>query len=201
MLIDVGSDSYGGKFKFLTFIDALLQTTYFGLAFVVDIVDRKTSFHVRRWRDNFFSILAFPVGTFVVVTFWAIYAVDRELVYPKELDKIIPAWMNHAMHTTVLPLLLLEKYLIYHKYPCRRDGMLGLLFFASLYAAWIFWIAYYVDLWVYPILQVLQIHERAIFIVLLYAFFISIYILGEAITKFLWRNHIHMLTVQKKKIK
>lgn len=34
---------------------------------------------------------------FVVLSFWGIYAVDRELVYPKELDKIIPAWLNHIM--------------------------------------------------------------------------------------------------------
>lgn len=29
--------------------------------------------------------------------FWLIYAVDRELVYPKQLDAIIPMWLNHVM--------------------------------------------------------------------------------------------------------
>ena len=34
---------------------------------------------------------------FVVATFWVLYAVDRELVYPKALDAIIPTWLNHIM--------------------------------------------------------------------------------------------------------
>lgn len=34
---------------------------------------------------------------FVVLTFWGIYAIDRELVYPKALDKVIPSWLNHIM--------------------------------------------------------------------------------------------------------
>jgi len=34
---------------------------------------------------------------FVVLTFWGIYAVDRELVFPKALDGIIPSWLNHVM--------------------------------------------------------------------------------------------------------
>ena len=34
---------------------------------------------------------------FVFSSFWSIYAVDRELVYPKVIDAIIPRWMNHAM--------------------------------------------------------------------------------------------------------
>ena len=37
------------------------------------------------------------VYQFVVLTFWGIYAVDRELVYPKHLDKIVPVWLNHIM--------------------------------------------------------------------------------------------------------
>lgn len=34
---------------------------------------------------------------FVCLVFWMIYAVDRELVYPKVLDKFIPVWLNHVM--------------------------------------------------------------------------------------------------------
>ena len=26
--------------------------------------------------------------------------IDRELVYPTALDKIVPHWVNHALHTT-----------------------------------------------------------------------------------------------------
>lgn len=45
---------------------------------------------------------------FVVCTFWSLYLVDRELVYPKLLDNFIPQWLNHGMvssgHQRVPPL-------------------------------------------------------------------------------------------------
>ena len=40
----------------------------------------------------------------------------------------------------------------------------------------------------YPVLRVMENHERAIFILFLLMFFISIYLVGEALTKFLWRE-------------
>lgn len=77
-------------------------------------------------RDWMMAVLAFPVGAvsththnscnghlkllaclcqycgcvflqFVVCTFWSLYLVDRELVYPKLLDNFIPQWLNHGM--------------------------------------------------------------------------------------------------------
>lgn len=60
--------------------------------------------------------------------------------------------------------------------------------FKALYYFRILWIAYYANIWVYPILAVLETHQRAIFITVLLAFFISIYILGDAINRALWRK-------------
>ncbi|XP_070208465.1 androgen-induced gene 1 protein-like isoform X1 [Littorina saxatilis] len=189
-------DGYGGKFKYLTFWNHVLQTLYFCICVVNAFAgsDIPASKHPRnrsglQWfRDILHATLAFPVGMFVVSTFWALYAVDRELVYPRELDALIPPWLNHVMHTTVLPLLLVEKYLVYHHHPRRHNGIFILSAFALLYLAWILWIAFAADLWVYPVLRVMQNHERAIFIMFLLMFFISIYLLGEALTKFLWRK-------------
>jgi hypothetical protein len=41
---------------------------------------------------------------FVATMFWAIYSIDRELVFPVSLDKYFPVYVNHILHTTVLPL-------------------------------------------------------------------------------------------------
>ena len=59
----------------------------------------------------------------------------------------------------------------------------------------ILWVAYYADFWVYPILEVMEAHQRAIFIMVLMAFFISIYIMGESLNKFLWSKYSHRLTM------
>ncbi|KAH3752856.1 hypothetical protein DPMN_187482 [Dreissena polymorpha] len=170
------------------------HTFYFGLSLLNDLTGsyvkpsdnggRKSK--LQSFLDVVLASLAYPIGVFVVMTFWAIYAVDRELVYPKVLDALIPQWLNHAMHTTVLPFLLIEQYVVFHDYPARSKGISILLAFGFAYLCWILWIAYYADLWVYPILQLMETHQRAIFFLVLLAFFITIYILGEVINKALW---------------
>ncbi|XP_041114379.1 androgen-dependent TFPI-regulating protein-like, partial [Polyodon spathula] len=67
-----------------------------------------------------------------VLSFWLLYAHDRELVYPKPLDDIIPQWLNHAMHTGILPLLLVELYIIPHHFTSQRNGILGLTLLKTL---------------------------------------------------------------------
>ncbi|KAK3589590.1 hypothetical protein CHS0354_043051 [Potamilus streckersoni] len=105
-------EGYGGKFKYLTFWNFILQTVYFGICVVNDIwgtncrpshgTKGKSKSSLQTLRDNVFAALAYPIGTFVVITFWSIYMVDRELVFPKRLDAIIPFWLNHVMDNTRL---------------------------------------------------------------------------------------------------
>ncbi|CAG5116167.1 unnamed protein product [Candidula unifasciata] len=192
-LIDLGNTGFGGKFKFLTVWNICFQAVYFGLCVISDLYgNEKTPLeHARRSvllkvRDFLHTTVAFPMGMFVVVTFWILYAVDRELVYPKSLDSIIPSWLNHVLHTTVMPFLLVDKLLVYHHHPRKHVGILGAGGVALIYISWILFIAYYDNFWVYPILQILQTSERVVFIFVCFMFFASIYILGESITAFLW---------------
>lgn len=206
--VDIGWEDYGGKFKFLTFLNCCIQTLYFGLTVINDLCGSNTrpsdktanKSSLQRFRDFFLATIVFPVGLFVVMTFWGIYAVDRELVYPKALDKVIPPWLNHIMHTTILPFLLVEKYIAYHQYPSRKTGIATMLFFALLYLTWILWIAFHANIWVYPILKVLQPHQRAVFIIVLLFLFVSLYLLGEAINKFFWGKERSMVQAKQVKI-
>ncbi|KAI5607207.1 hypothetical protein C0J50_12448 [Silurus asotus] len=94
---------YGGRWKYLTFINLVMQMLFFGLCVVVDLIhvllSKKSvaSAFLVKLQDFFFTVLAFPVGTFVFTIFWCIYVYDRELVFPRVLDDIIPTWLNHAM--------------------------------------------------------------------------------------------------------
>ncbi|KAI8776401.1 androgen-induced gene 1 protein-like [Biomphalaria glabrata] len=193
--IKIGTDGLGGKYKFLTIWNITFQCFYFGLCVVTDLSSSEpgptnvlTRGKLTRWRDNFHAVVAFPVGMFVVVTFWVLYLVDRELVYPESLDKIIPPVINHILHTTVLPFILLDKYFIYHNHPSQWRGLSGTIAVAGCYLIWILFIAYYENFWVYPILQVLESHQRAVFIVICLLFFASQYILGQSLTQFIWRK-------------
>ncbi|GFS04432.1 androgen-induced protein 1 [Elysia marginata] len=172
------------RFYYLTFWSICLQTIYYGLCVVTNFTsDRRRSSQLQRWRDNMHSCLAFPVGMFVVATFWALFAIDREL------------------HTAVCPFLVIDKYLVYHQYPVRHKGIPTACGLALIYLAWILFIAYYEGFWVYPILQVLAMHERAIFIGVCIMFFASFYILGEALTKFIWRKEVQAKLSSKSKLK
>ncbi|CAG9788734.1 unnamed protein product [Diatraea saccharalis] len=76
---------FGGKLKYLTFINAMLQTVYFTVALCNDLFGNNEPTHsdkpiVRRIKDTIFTSLAFPLAMFVGITFWCIYAVDR--AYP-----------------------------------------------------------------------------------------------------------------------
>uniref|UniRef100_UPI00358E1CCE androgen-induced gene 1 protein-like n=1 Tax=Myxine glutinosa TaxID=7769 RepID=UPI00358E1CCE len=189
----LGRSTYGGKWKFLTFLDMILQTAYFCVALVVDILGQDHDGQrnaapkgVQKLRNYMFGILAFPVGLFVVLTFWMIYAFDRELIYPTYLDLVIPVWLNHAMHTTVMPFLLLEMTMIPHVYPRRGVGIAGVISFGICYLIWTLWIRYAGGFWVYPILAWLAGPGLVVFILVGGLALTGLYVLGEVMNARLW---------------
>nr|XP_048281149.1 androgen-induced gene 1 protein isoform X3 [Myodes glareolus] len=103
--------TYGGSWKFLTFIDLVIQAVFFGICVLTDLStlltrdsgNQEQERQLRKLislRDWTLAVLAFPVGVFVVAVFWTIYAYDREMIYPKLLDNFIPGWLNHGMFCT-----------------------------------------------------------------------------------------------------
>ncbi|XP_021114981.1 androgen-induced gene 1 protein isoform X3 [Heterocephalus glaber] len=76
------------------------------------------------------------IDLFVVAVFWIIYAYDREMIYPKLLDNFIPGWLNHGMHTTVLPFILIEMRTSHHQYPSRSSGLTAICTFSVGYILW-----------------------------------------------------------------
>ncbi|XP_062835060.1 androgen-induced gene 1 protein isoform X2 [Anolis carolinensis] len=185
--------TYGGHWKHLTFLNQVLQTVLYILCTIIDTValwipskERTVSGTLVPRRDFIFSAFVFPIGLFVAVAFWGLYAYDRELVYPKELDDINPSWLNHSMHTTILPLLFIELVICPHKYPNRIKGIFGLGFFAVTYLAWILWVHYKSGIWAYPILGVLSPLGMVIFFFVAFTIMVTFYLLGEQLTKQLW---------------
>ncbi|KAG8429738.1 hypothetical protein GDO86_019345 [Hymenochirus boettgeri] len=170
----------------------VLQTVFFGICVLTDLShlllssNKRIVLFLQQLRDLTFSSLAFPIGLFVVTSFWSIYAFDRELVYPKVLDSIIPQWLNHSMHTVVLPLLLLEVFASSHHYPSRKRGLFALIFFCLLYMSWVFWIHYASGIWVYPLLAKLDAVGRGIFFTISLLIAVPFYCLGEYLTWLRW---------------
>ncbi|KAM9803952.1 androgen-dependent TFPI-regulating protein [Neosynchiropus ocellatus] len=184
---------YGGPWKYLTFLNLLLQMLYFGLAVVTDLPPgKKTDSTLSKSKDLLFTVFAFPVGMFVVIFFWTVFAYDRELVYPASIDAFFPPWMNHAMHSAVLPVLLGEVLVQPHVYTKTRNALALLGAVGLSYLSWIIWVYLSAGIWVYPLLG----HFSSFGLVLLFFFNMTLatflYLLGEKLNSLAWgKIHVH----------
>ncbi|XP_075441819.1 androgen-dependent TFPI-regulating protein isoform X2 [Ascaphus truei] len=186
----VGVFLYGGQCKYLTVLNVVLQTLFYGVSFLTDLlIPIRGSRLVRRivsCRDLLFSVLAFPAATFVFLSFWALYSYDRELVYPEGLDEVIPTWLNHAVHTAVFPLAVLEMITSPHRYPPRKNGLILLELCSLSYLSWVVWIYFADGNWVYPFLGLLSPLGFIMFLFTSQILAASVYIVGETLNRLIW---------------
>uniref|UniRef100_W5LX90 Androgen induced 1 n=2 Tax=Lepisosteus oculatus TaxID=7918 RepID=W5LX90_LEPOC len=189
--------TYGGSWKFLTFIDLVIQAVFFGVCVLTDLSSllmkgsesQEQERQLKKLislRDWMMAVLAFPVGVFVVTMFWTLYLYDRDLVYPRLLDNFIPQWLNHGMHTTVLPFILIEMRTTHHRYPSRLCGLVAVCSFAIGYVLWMCWVHHVTGVWVYPLLDRIGPIAKIIFFTLLTALINVYYILGEILNSYIW---------------
>lgn len=136
---------------------------------------------------------------FVASTFWCLYFVDRELIFPRAIDPYFPAWLNHAMHTNIVIALLAEVFTAFRSYPTRKQGLSLLAVVMMCYLIWIHVINYYTGQWVYPILEVLNFQLRLVFFAAMLGFLLVLYISGEKLNNSIWKNEMKHLKKNFKK--
>ncbi|XP_012395107.1 androgen-induced gene 1 protein-like [Sarcophilus harrisii] len=196
--------TFGGPWKYLTFLNQSLQIVLFVICVIHDVIyicnptrRKGLPVHIVNVRDWMFSVLVFPIGTFVVFTFWIFYAFDRKFIFNRELDGTSPSWINHFIHTTILPLLVIELIICPHKYPSRKKGVLGLSIFASIYIIWILWINYTSGIWAYPLLENLNKSGLVVFFTSSYFGIVGFYFLGAWLTKLIWDSENQNKTTER----
>ncbi|XP_035659014.1 androgen-induced gene 1 protein-like isoform X1 [Branchiostoma floridae] len=181
--------SYAGQWKYLSILVSVAQTVFFGSCVLSDLLEailgRKPNV-LKAIQDYLFGVLLFPMAMMVQCLFWALYAVDRELVYPSALDAVIPKWLNHVWHTAVVPVLLLEMYLVRRNYQARSIALPGTVFFGAAYLIWIRIVAHYGGFWVYPFLEVMGPIETTIFNMAAVGMLCVFYLIGEYVNTKLW---------------
>ncbi|NXQ89923.1 ADTRP protein, partial [Nyctibius grandis] len=181
---------YGGQWKYLTVLNLVLQAVFYGVSFLADVLRLIKKLgcakSVISSRDLLFSVLAFPVSTFVTISFWTLYTYNRELVYPRSLDGVIPLWLNHAVHTAVLPFALLEILATPHRYPAKKKGLILLGFVAFLYISWVLWIYSVTGEWVYPLFALFNPVGLAAFFAGSVAIIVSFYNFGAFLNRMIW---------------
>lgn len=184
-------NTYGGKFKFLTYWDAIAQALFFLICTLNDFYGTnstlpKTRPIFRKIKDYFHATFSFPLAMFVGVTFWALMFVDRELVLPKAIDPYFPSWLNHLMHTVIMVTTIIEMMVAPRQYPKRSRGFSGLVGLMLVYLVWMHFIYYKSGVWVYPVMEVLSLPLRIAFFIVLFALASILYIAGEKFDQILW---------------
>ncbi|XP_054674113.1 androgen-dependent TFPI-regulating protein isoform X3 [Grus americana] len=180
-------------------------TTYHCLAFVWYFFVAYSITHIRteerpsevflyggQWK--YLTVL----NLFVSISFWTLYTYNRELVYPKSLDGVIPLWLNHAMHTAVLPFAVLEILATPHRYPAKQKGLILLGFVAFLYISWVLWIYSVTGEWVYPLFALFSPAGLVAFFACSLAIIVSFYNFGEFLNRMIWGDSIVVLDYRRK---
>lgn len=186
--------SFGGQWKYLTFWNMWIQLIYFSISLLNNIFgshasDHKSATRLQKVRDYLFATLAFPIGQFVGIIFWTLFNIDREVIFPAFFDKFFPNYINHMMHTTVIPAQLLELFLLYHIYPSRKHGIATTALFCFIYLSWTLIIAYVGGVWVYPIFEMLDPIPRVAFMACCSLFGGLLYICGEVLNGKVWKKY------------
>lgn len=68
--------------------------------------------------------------------FWGLYAVDRDLIFPKKAEQFFPSWLNHSLHTAIFFYAVLELLTSYHKQSSKTSHLLGVTAIFLTYAIW-----------------------------------------------------------------
>lgn len=194
--LDVGTNipgrtsAFGGMWKFLTFWDLWFQLTYFTVALINNIVGSESSSKkassTQKLRDHLFASVAFPIGIFVCLFFWAVHLYDDNLIFPPQVAKFYPWYANHMMHTAPAVSQLVVLMTTCHVYPARKSGLLTIGSVALTYLVWVCVIAYYGGFWVYPFFKVMSTPVRAVFMVVISIMTFPLYVAGEAVNSLIW---------------
>ena len=150
---------------------------------------KETPSCLQKTRDFVFSTLAFPVGIFTTISFWSIYCVDRNLIWPTLLDNFYPLWVNHMVHTTCLLSQLIEIVTVHHVYPSTKSGILTTIGFYLTYLVWILFLAFRKDVWIYPVLQKLSPIGRTLFIAAFGVLGGVLFMAGKFLNQKIWGNN------------
>ena len=194
-------ESYGGDWKFLTYINLHVQLLCFTLCLFTDILHymkfKTLARKLQQIKDVVYACIGIPSCLTVIVTFWALFFIDRELVYPVALDKVLPFWSTHVFHS-LIAITLLEVIVDHHEYPKRSFGLSICFSFGIVYIFWLEWVYRQSGVAVYRVLAELKGMWYFLFLVVEIFFTWLTYLLGEYLNRFGRTTFTHNAKVYKK---
>ena len=194
--------TFGGVWKFLTYISmhtALLSTGY---AAVVDFIQLITGAFedpdhfvkkvkppkVFLVRDNLMSYWVFTLGSNVTLLFFGIATIDFQGIHPPEVEKIIPffGWYNAYIHLFPLVFNITSLLTVNYYFSSFRTTFSCSIIFGFSYLAWMSVVKRYSGYWPYGFLEKLSFVQFAIFVIFVIILFTLLDLLGRKVASMVW---------------
>ena len=100
--------------------------------------------------------VSFGAVCIVFSIFWTIWAIDRELIFPRALDPYYPHWMNMNEHFWILPVALFNLLTIERPQFSKKSSSCLFLVYSFFYGGLLIHIKQHTGKWVYPFFNVLK---------------------------------------------
>ncbi|XP_014262028.1 androgen-induced gene 1 protein-like isoform X3 [Cimex lectularius] len=172
--------------KYITMLNALIQSIYFLIALIVDIMiscsyTMDAPPRCLMVRSFLRSAIIIPVGLYTFVTFWVLTWYDDALFEDYGQD-----WSRHFLYTSNAIFLLLD--VIFCK--GKSSGMLVTLLVINipsiLYFVWLHVIYHFTEVWAVTFMSHLTLLERLImYIVHIFGLYVY-YAIGKILNDILW---------------
>ncbi|XP_026331314.1 androgen-dependent TFPI-regulating protein-like [Hyposmocoma kahamanoa] len=161
---------YTFRIAYLTGWNFAFQTVFLFLAVGHDILQWADKQHtslgvkLRYWRDVIYNGLVVPYSCFVFGMFWSLYSIDRELVFPRVYDDVVPWWFNHCVHTNIMILVAIETFLQARREPTdKRMELILKCTVGILYAIVYYTIYFFAHRWLYNVFGVMNLWQICLF--------------------------------------
>ncbi|KAK3928764.1 Androgen-dependent TFPI-regulating protein [Frankliniella fusca] len=177
--------------KFLTMWGLAAQALLFVLCVLHDVTRVfPPSSPVRRaaraLRDLVLVGVSAPIAVTVTAIFWGLFALDRELVMPAALDKVVPLWLNHAMHTFVLVLVVVQLLAEPHHPPPLGQALALALAVCGAYLYTLLNEFATTGRWIYPVFEILDWPGRTALLAFTFLLHVTMVVVVRAAVLAMW---------------
>jgi len=178
---------FAGGAKFFTNWNVLFHIVFYASCLYKQMFSRvKFDSRATTKRGLVYHAIVFPSSIIVFTTFWGLFAIDRNLIFPKQLEEFLLPHVNHIVHTLILPGMLIEGAFYHHPRPKKTSGMVTFFGVLGTYTVWICYIGFAKGFWVYPFLSVMPLAAKFVFFAANAVVGFAIYKLGGQFYKIFW---------------
>jgi len=178
-------------YLFLTNWNLMLQFLFFTLSSITDLSrpmfsDRRQKGWLISLVDFLFGSIVFSTSMLVCITFWGLFHIDRELIFPVRFDEFFPNWLNHGMHSLPFFAVMFELLTVKRRLPKPAFAVVAATVFSFSYFALTMYVAHTTDHWVYPVLRNMGYLGRFSFIGVCHLLLMGFLKLGYGLHRLRW---------------